>query len=242
VLEIFQEIWAAIYAGLMDSLNPGALTILLEFSILMYFIARVRCRFLLAGSLFIFSLYLAIISISWGWFDPLISQGIFDVFWDAGYFILILLFLFVSVTLLRDRWVFLKERSAKRLIIWFDFFERNVAQKAETSGRDKSMYYYLMILCGFVMSLLAAAWPQNVQFARIVYQGMLPGNQKPLWILTAVYGLAFVSPLIILFVFYCLLRKSPGYLQKIHQSFSMVQMILAAVFLGFAVHLSRYYL
>jgi hypothetical protein len=244
MLEILQEILPAFYSGLIDSASPGALVILLDFSILMYLITRVQGRFILAGSLFIVCLYVTTLSIVMGYFDPLINKKFFEIFWDVGYFMLILFFISISLIFLRDRQNFLKEGSAKRLVIRFDFLDQDATQKTEVVGgeRSKVLYYYLMIFCAFIVSLLTAAWPPNVYVTKLVYQGMLPGNQKSFFMLLAIYGLAFISPLIVLFVFYCLVRKSPGYLQRIRQSFSMVQMIFAAIFLGFAIHLFRYYL
>ena len=228
-----------IRAGLVDGLNPGSLMGLLLFVVYLVILLESGQPFLWRGLVFIWAVGFTSVLIQMGFFNLLMAKQGFAIFIDGSYFLISVLAVAASVILLYDWKKFRKNNSRDQLRIKFNFLDRAVPFPRLT---DRAMRFRSGVVgivaayfSGILVAFLETAWPPDVGVVYILYELTLPEGWKSVVVLFFIYAVVFVLPLAaILFILYKTISSSSN-LMKIRENFSKLQIIAAAILMGYGI-------
>lgn len=242
---------AALRAGMVDSLHPGALTGLLLFAVFLFFCARINRRIALPGITFIAGAYIATMPLAVGTIDAFILTKGFDIFLDISYFVIAVAFLVIGGIFLRDWWRGKRDHGYQRVIIRWPWGQELIGPEAgsvpsaDSKSAARPTRKGRLALCGLALlsaafvAFIETAWAPDMYVFSIVGHMLVPGKTLMAVLSLLIYGFAYVLPLIILLYVVSLSLVQ----ESIAKAFSVFQVIMAAIFLGYgATFIFRYYL
>ncbi len=229
-----------IHAGIVDSVNPGALLGVLLFAVYLVALLESGQPYLWRGLIFVASIAFTTILIQMGFFNLLLSTREFAIFLDGSYFLISIGAIAVSAILLYDWKDFRKNQKRDQLRIQFSFLDRASSAKSlsnKGTGKFRSgivggMAAYFL---GIIISFLETAWPPNTGIVYILYELTLPEGWKSVVVLFSIYALFFVFPLLIVLLTFSMTTNSSVKLMKIRENFSKLQIIAAAILMGYGI-------
>ncbi len=239
----------ALKGGLLDSLTPGSMAAWLILAALLVLINRRNKHMVQYAALIItgvFVLRIMIVSSALDFF--ILSKGL-DVFLEIWYFIFSIVCLALGCIFWHDWWV--GKRNGK---VWVtaDFFfgplnSPNDGACVSPKGHWlKAFLRYLLaavlaLLTGGGLALLASAWAENAVFVTTVLSLMSAYNMPGLFLVLCVYSFMYVLPLFLVLILSILGLKKKRSADYLRSHFSLVQIVIAAVFLGYGIAFISYY-
>jgi hypothetical protein len=242
----------AVLLGLKDSMNPGGITGLLIFLVLLYWSFRLGIISMGATGSYITGVWSVTSAQSMGGFDFLFASRGYDIFLDIVYFFWACFSMILGSLFLKD-WLFtVRDGDTHRVIIQLPFFkDQRVFSRSSLMGRKikfrelprRLLIYMGIFLLGAIVGLVEAAWAPDIFTGVLFYQFFTQGKFWLLAIVVFLYGGAYVLPRWIVWSVFWETIVSASMKARLCRSTTMMQIILAAVFLsyGFTI-IFRYYI
>jgi len=223
-------IFSTLKAGLMDSVNPGGLTVLVVFAVLLFSLARQRRSVWGTGALFILGNCLLTGMLSLGAFDHIILTQVFERIWDTAYFLIPAGMVLLGGMILRDWHGFKKGNSRDKLFIKFCFRE-----KADHVREHKGKILLRglgVFLLGIFLAFIEAAWAPDPYISILLYRMVYEPGVGPR-LLLGLYVITFVFPLIAAVILIQRMALSETFQKRMQIYFSRYQLGFSAVLLAY---------
>lgn len=239
----------AIFAGLTDSVsNPGILTVLFLFCFFLLFLSGRNCGIFFPGLFFILGVLIFAILINIGVFDFLYNTRGVEIFWDVGFFLIALFCIYLGFHCIRDWWFYKIDKNDERVKVKTLFLANNVYLKNKDQSVKRSSvlvkglgYSSVALVLGSISACLQAAWPPSPYMNRIVQYYLSSGMSLQSVLAFIAYGIAYVFPLIVLWIIIQFLLRSGKIIDYFDKYLSIVQITTAAIFMACGIVLLVYY-
>jgi len=226
-------------AGFLDGINPCAFTTIVFFISFLAFVGYRKKEMVLAGSFFTVAVFIAYFLIGLGIFKFLRSLSTFG-YLALGINILIggIAFL-LGILSVADYFKFRKTNDARisllqlpqsiknriHFIIGYDF-RRDRNSKRKTLLRIA----WVAFTAGFMVSVLESICTGQVYLPTIAYVLRIPDKHIPALSYLLIYNLAFITPLIIVFLFGLFGATSNAFSRFMQRHFGFVKLSTAVLF------------
>ena len=188
-----------LFAGFVDGFNPCAFSIVIALAGILAVGGRRRRARLLGGTAFCVGSYLTYMAMGFGLLAAIRSLSSLDIVRDVLFAFLSLALAVLSLLSLRDAWRYHKARVPAVITLQLpDGVKRAIRAVAEASWAGPAVIG-TGLLCGFVVTLLDSLCTGQVYLPVLA---MLARDSHSLraFVLLALYNLAFIAPLVAVFV------------------------------------------
>ena len=188
-----------LFAGFVDGFNPCAFSIIIVLAGILAVGGRRRRARLLGGTAFCVGSYLTYMAMGFGLLAAIRSLSSLDIVRDALFAVLSLSLVVLSALSLRDAWRYHIARVPAVITLQLpDGVKRAIRAVAEASWSGPAVIG-TGLLCGFVVTLLDSLCTGQVY---VPVLAMLARDARSLraLLLLALYNLAFITPLVAVFV------------------------------------------
>ncbi|OIO34238.1 MAG: hypothetical protein AUJ70_01515 [Candidatus Omnitrophica bacterium CG1_02_40_15] len=226
-------------AGFLDGINPCAFTTIVFFISFLAFIGYRKREMILAGIFFTIAVFMAYFLIGLGIFRFLRSLSAF------GYLALTINILIGSFAFLLgilsviDYFKFRKTKDAKTSILQLPQSIKNKIHSIiggdfrpdKKSGRRALLRIaWIAFTTGFMVSILESICTGQMYLPTIAYVLRMPDKHMPALMYLLVYNLAFITPLIIVFILGLFGATSSTFSKFMQKHFGFVKLSTAALF------------
>ncbi|MFA5261116.1 MAG: hypothetical protein WC450_07820 [Candidatus Omnitrophota bacterium] len=242
----------AINGGVLDSVNPGSMVSWLLLVVVMVLAARKYGKMVPCGSLFVLGIFMARSIIVTGLLDKWLLSRWFEVLLEVWYFIFSLTCLVVGSLFWKDWCLSNKKDLPKKAILSYErllkpaegpssipFFKREKKWRWVFSSVFRGLFFLSL---GWLAAFLATAWPEDGSFVVMFLSLGASQNFAKLFVMVECYAFFYVLPLVLVFLMTWAVFRGKKSVEVIRTRFSLVQIIGAALFLGYGVSFLSYYL
>lgn len=248
--EIALNLGQTLILGLGDSLNPGGISGIVIFLVVMFWISREQGLFFRAGLSTLLGLWSAKVAQVLGIFDPVMASKNYDILLDAAYFILSVFSLVLGFVLLKDWHRTTRQGNSSGIFIRFPFLEKQDSGPSATRSRLKPWIYLprdfviSMFFAGIFIELVMAAWAPNRNMEVMIYQLLTQKKMLSAVLFSMLYGVSALSCLWLLWLGGNKALWSDSIRSKLRQRITLTQIVFSAIFLsyGFTILYRYYYL
>lgn len=231
-------------AGFIDGINPCAFTTIVFFISFLAFVGYRKREMILAGSFFTAAVFMAYFLIGLGIFKFLRSMSAFSYVALAINIVIGSLAFILGVLSLVDYFKFRKTHDAKGSVLQLP---RSIKSRIHSiiggdfrqdqkSGRKTLLKIaWVAFTAGFMVSILESVCTGQVYLPTIAYVLRMPGKHMSALSYLLVYNLAFITPLVIVFIFGLFGATSGAFSKFMQRHFGLVKLSTAALFFVLAV-------
>lgn len=229
------------FAGLQDSTNPCALTTLVIFAIFIFYFGDTRRKIFWLGLGFILATFNTWLAIIMGRFDQILVLPAVSQILKVIYLTIAMVFIALAYLNLKDWWSFLKTKDIHSMKIklpltverLYNYSKTKIVNPLPSAKKTSKMkMFFSAYIAGFLLTFLGSMWPPHQNVLLILYSFGLQGNLSEALFITALYGLAFVLPLIIAFILLWRFGGVPGIVSNGDRLISRIKIISSAVLLS----------
>ena len=245
ILSRFQSlsVYAVLTAGLLDGVNPCAFTTIVFFISFLSFVGYRRREMFFAGLAFTLAVFITYLLIGLGVFRFLRALKTFGY---VTYFINILisaLAFLLGVLSLVDYFKFKKTKDAKSIILKLPQFIRNkihsiIGSDFRTTNKSEKRTFlkiiWIALSAGFMVSVLESFCTGQVYLPTIAFVMRIPEKRIPALLYLLFYNLAFVVPLITVFLLGLFGATSSNFSKFMEKHLGAVKLSTAALFFALA--------
>jgi thiol-disulfide isomerase/thioredoxin len=226
-----------IAAGLVDGVNPCAMSVIIFFISFLVTYGYKRREMVYISICYIASVFITYILIGFGLFKVLYYSDTFLSFVDYFYYAVVafcLLFAFIS---LRDYFYFRKNRDMQGWILRLPQGLRKKIDKIIQIKMGRSHYLSIIKLAllslavGHIVSVLEGVCTGQIYLPVISFILKIPAMQSQALFYLIVYNLAFILPLVIVFLFTLIGISSDKFNKILHSNLGLIKLMMAIVFL-----------
>ncbi|MBC8473665.1 MAG: hypothetical protein H8D54_02530 [Candidatus Omnitrophica bacterium] len=241
ILSRFQSfsVFAVMTAGLLDGVNPCAFTTIVFFISFLSLVGYKRREMFAAGSSFTVAVFIAYLLIGLGIFRFLRSlQGFGHVIYIINIFIGGLAFI-LGILSLVDYFKFKKTKDAKSIILKLPQSIKNKIHSVigadfrpgqKTGKRTVLGIMWIAFTAGFMVSILESFCTGQVYLPTIAFVLKMPEKKTPAFVYLVLYNLAFIMPLIAVFLLGFFGATSKAFSKFIERRLGAVKLCTALLF------------
>jgi cytochrome c biogenesis protein CcdA/thiol-disulfide isomerase/thioredoxin len=185
--------------GLLDGLNPCAFATIVFFISYLSFIGRKGREVLIVGVAFTLGVFLTYLLVGIGLLNVLSSLEFISALGQVVYLITAILCLILAVVSFLD---FLKARRGRpeKMTLRLPLRMRRWINRVIREGAQMRAFVAVAFITGFVISLIELACTGQVYLPTIIFVLSMPGPQIQALLYLLLYNLAFIVPLVIVFI------------------------------------------
>jgi cytochrome c biogenesis protein CcdA len=219
------------FAGLVDGLNPCAFATLVFFISYLAFTGRRGRDILFVGLAFALGIFVTYLLLGFGLLKAVQALPFFTLLGRWVYLITALLCGILAVLTFRD---FLKARQGAtgEMTLKLPLNLRRRINKVIRENSQTRAFVVMAFVTGFVVSLIELACTGQVYLPTIIYVLSLPGAETQAYVYLLIYCLAFIVPLIVVFVLSYFGTSSEQLGQFVNRHTSTIKLITGLVFVG----------
>jgi hypothetical protein len=226
-------------AGFLDGLNPCAFTTIVFFISFLTFVGYRKREMIMAGSFFTIAVFIAYFLIGLGIFKFLRSISAFSYVALAINIIIGSLAFILGILSIVDYFKFRKTHDAKASILQLPQSIKNRIHsivggefRQDKKGRRKALLKiaWIAFTSGFAVSILESICTGQVYLPTIAYVLRMPDKHISALTYLLVYNLAFITPLIIVFILGLFGATSNAFSKFMQKHFGFVKLSTAALF------------
>ncbi|HOY08790.1 MAG TPA: hypothetical protein PLB05_01800 [Candidatus Omnitrophota bacterium] len=242
----------AIKGGILDSVNPGSMASWLLLVVVMVLAQRKFGKMVPCGSLFVLGLLVARGVVVTGFLDKWLLSHWFEVLLEVWYFIFALTCLTAGGLFWRDWRLSSRKDSPRKAILSEEWLlgPADWPPSVPFFKRKKKWRWFFTVIelgvlsfwLGCLAAMLATAWPEDGYFVAIFLSMGASQNFGKMFIMVGCYAFFYVLPLVFVFLLTWLAFGRKQLVDVLRARYSLVQVIGAAVFLGYGISFFSYYL
>jgi len=243
--------WAVLpawHAGAKDSLNPGSLTGILVFAVLLWLILKKGWPF--SASVFPYILGNAVTAMgsAGGVWDRMLNTRAADIFHDAADMTISLAAIVLGLVLVRDWWAVKRSGGDSSRALVHLTIARKTKRKAGKGNRAKrlatgGLLFAVFLAGGGLMGAVETAWAPDVYTAYIIQDLSSPGGLLPALRDLMFYSLGYVLPLLVLGLMSLAERSGGAIARFVERRLTVMQILAAGILLAYgSTIIFRYYL
>ena len=226
-------------AGFLDGLNPCAFTTIVFFISFLAFVGYRKREMILAGSFFTIAVFIAYFLIGLGIFKFLRSMSAFSYAALAINIIIGSVAFILGILSIVDYFKFRKTNDAKASILQLPRSIKNRIHsivggefRQDKKARRKALLKiaWAAFTSGFAVSILESICTGQVYLPTIAYVLRMPDKHMSALSYLLVYNLAFIAPLIIVFILGFFGATSSAFSKFMQKHFGFVKLSTAALF------------
>lgn len=233
------SIYAVMAAGLLDGVNPCAFTTIVFFISFLALVGYKRREMFFAGTSFTAAVFLTYLLIGLGIFRflrAMKSFGGITIFIDI---VIGALAFLLGVLSLIDYFKYKKSKDSKGIILRLPGFIKNKIHSVIGSDfrteRGKKKRNFLRIIwialtAGFMVSVLESFCTGQVYLPTVAFVLRVPGKRISALLHLILYNLAFITPLIIVFLFGLIGATSATFARFMEKRIGAIKLATAALF------------
>ena len=233
------SVYAVMAAGLLDGVNPCAFTTIVFFISFLALVGYKRREMFFAGFSFTAAVFVTYLLIGLGIFRFLRALKGFGY---VTIFINILiggLAFLLGVLSLIDYFRYKKSKNAKDIVLKLPKFIRNkihsIIGADFRTGQDKKQRRFLRIIwiaftAGFMVSVLESFCTGQVYLPTVAFVLRMPGKRISAFLYLILYNLAFITPLIVVFLLGLLGATSATFSKFMEKRMGAIKLSTAALF------------
>lgn len=241
VTERFKSIGiiAILLAGLLDGINPCAFATIVFFISYLTLAGRKGREILYVGSAFTSAIFVTYLGVGLGFFKfiksldflPLLSRGI--------YIFTIIVALIFGLLSFYDYFKYRKGHFGESILKLPNFLRKRLNKVIRKRARTRN-FVITAFVTGFLVSLLEFACTGQVYLPTVIFVSKLPGHQMRAVMLMVLYNVAFIIPLIVIFIMAYKGVTSHRLADTWKKNAAMVKIGLGIFFIGLAILLYLY--
>jgi cytochrome c biogenesis protein CcdA/glutaredoxin len=218
-------------AGLIDGLNPCAFATLVFFVSYLTFTGRKGREILFVGISFTLGVFITYLLVGVGLLKVIQSLSFFNALGRWVYLITALLCLVLAVLTFRD---FFRARKgqASEMTLKLPMTLRRRINKVIREGAQVQAFVAMAFVTGFLVSLIELACTGQVYVPTIVYVLSQPELAAQAFLYLVIYCLAFILPLVVVFVLSYFGTTSEQLGQFVNRHTATIKLVTGVVFLG----------
>ncbi len=225
------SLFPAFWSGIKYGFNPLAMTTILGFILFLSFFGKTRKRVIIFGLFFSAAVMVATFFLALGFSDKFFSIPVFYTSVRRFYLMVSGIFIIFGFVYLMD-WV----RYQKNKETSGFFLKEAVFLNGPKYIKEKFTTVFFLVLLsgffGFILTLLSSFWPQD-EYLFALFSFFMSGNDwKFVMSSFAMYSMAFVLPLIIVWVGIIWILSSSRIRMALTKAVSQRKIIASAVFLS----------
>ncbi len=237
-------LWAVLFAGLIDGVNPCAFTVLVFFISFLNFTGDKRKELIVLGSTFIFSVFVTYIVIGLGLFKFIQSLEYFNILSKVIYRTVACLAVVLGFFSLYDLYIYRKTGNPEDTKLKLPEFIKNKIHKvirdsAKNSKRALFELALAIFLCGAVVSLLESVCTGQTYLPTIVYVLNNPELRARAFLYLVLYNILFIAPLSVIFIAALTGTSSQSFSNLARKRLGLVKLLTAVLFLGLGILLFK---
>ena len=188
-------------SGLLDGINPCAISTLVFFISLLSVMRVNREKVLISGGIFCFAIFMTYVLLGFGIFRVIQLFSFFEVFRIIFHWGMIIFLLFAGIFSLRDAWVFNKSQKNSDIFMKLPNKLRRLINHTIKSKMSSSSLYFGSLLTGICITLIESVCTGQI-YVPVLFYLFKSGD----WTLKTVYYLIlynfmFIMPLLVVFIF-----------------------------------------
>lgn len=232
---------AVVAAGLIDGINPCAFTVLVFFITFLAFVGYTRKEMWVLGTVFILSVFATYLLIGVGIFHIFRQTEIYQILARWVYIATGFSALILGTLSAYDAYIFRKTKDPEKVRLKLPGMIKHRIQGIirETTdirkgvARRKNIFRFAVssAVCGFLVTLLESVCTGQLYFPTIAYIWRIPGLRVRALGYLALYNLAFVAPLIAVFICGTLGWTSGDFARLAARNMVKVKVLTAVIFL-----------
>lgn len=226
-------------AGFLDGINPCAFTTIVFFISFLTFAGYRKREMIMAGSFFTLAVFLAYFLIGIGIFRFLRSISAFSYVTLVINILIGSMAFILGILSVIDYFRFRKTRDVKTSMLQLPKSIKNrihsviggdFRRGGKGSGRALLKIAWIAFTSGFIVSILESICTGQVYLPTIAYVLRMPARHAPALSYLLLYNLAFVTPLVIVFLLGLFGATSSAFSRFMQKHFGFVKLSTAALF------------
>jgi cytochrome c biogenesis protein CcdA/thiol-disulfide isomerase/thioredoxin len=224
--------------GLLDGLNPCAFATIVFFISYLSFIGRKGREVLIVGVTFTLGIFLTYLLVGMGLLNILGSLEFISAIGQVVYLITAILCLILAVVSFLD---FLKARRGRleEMTLRLPLGMRRWINRIIRTGAQMRAFVAVAFITGLVISLIELACTGQVYLPTIIFVLSMPGPQIQALLYLVLYNLAFIVPLVIVFIMVFFGTTSEQLGRFINRWTGPIKLLMAVMFFFLAFWLMR---
>lgn len=243
-------LFAIIFAGLIDGVNPCAFTVIIFFISFLTLMGYKRKELILISTAYILAVFSTYLALGFGFFKVLYSLKVFYVISRIVYLVIGGLSIFLGFLAFRDYIIYKKTRQTDGMILQLPRVIKNKIHQVvgayyrkDKGGKDKSVWglFVSALAVGFLVSLLEAVCTGQLYVPTIMYVLKEGSLRARALLYLVIYNVMFIVPLLIVFLLALMGVTSKQFEAFTLRRLGLIKIAMAAVFfaLGTALLLGR---
>ncbi len=243
--------WAVLpawHAGAKDSLNPGSLTGVLVFAVLLWLVLKKGWPFSVCVFPYILGNAVTALCSAAGVWDHMLNTRAADIFHDVAYMTISLAAIVLGLVLVRDWWAVKRSGGDTSRALVHLTIARKPKRKPGKGTRAKrfawgGLLFVVFLAGGGLMGAVETAWAPDVYTAYIIQDLSSPGGMFSGLRDLMFYSLGYVLPLLVLGLMAFAERSGGAVARFVERRLTVMQILTAGIFLAYgSTIIFRYYL
>ena len=219
-------------AGLIDSINPCAMLVLVFFVWLVFYLCRRSQDILVVGILFIVSIFITFSFLEFGTFEKFRSLELYYLLSKVLYLFIGIVMIFSGIFKVRDWWISLRGGDFKKTFLKTPALLSAKNHEGLSKRNSWVKLGMISLLSGFVFAFLASVCRGQPYLTMLAYISGAQHQKVPALLYVVIYNFLTVVPLLSVFLLIFLGVQSGGLARFWEKHFSKVKIVQAGVLLG----------